>query len=166
MDRDYFSNFLFPCPRWLHLKCEQYWPRGFRKEVVWNSQHFSHINVWGPYTCRGKQTWPRPKKVKCPCTTISLVDLPSPMICAKIQPQNILGLEKIFNSHLKFSIFSPIQMYGTHTNAYGSKLDLAVKKVKPQRTTIIFAILVDLLSLMICAKIRPQGLFGSGEEDF
>ena len=31
------------------------------------------------------------------------------------------------------------------------------------RMTIILAILVELL---ICAKIRPQGLFGSGQEQF
>ena len=47
-----------------------------------------------PYKCMGKQTWPRRKKVKCQCTTIilaTLVDLLSPMIYAKIQPQGILG---------------------------------------------------------------------------
>ena len=42
-----------------------------------------------------KQTWPRRKKIKSVlCTTIilaTLVDLPSPMIRAKIQPQDILG---------------------------------------------------------------------------
>ena len=37
--------------------------------------------------------------------------------------------------------------------------------VKRKSRTIVLAILVDL-SLMICEKIRPQGLFGSGEEDF
>ena len=40
------------------------------------------------------------------------------------------------------------------------------KKVKRQRGPIILTILVDLLSTVICAKIRPQGLFGSGEEEF
>ena len=40
------------------------------------------------------------------------------------------------------------------------------KNVKHQHRTIILAILVDLLSLIICEKIRPQGLFGSGEEEF
>ena len=46
-----------------------------------------------------------------------------------------------------------------------SYFDLAVKRnvnVGPPFLTI----LVDLPSLMICAKIRPKGLFGSGEEDF
>ena len=38
------------------------------------------------------------------------------------------------------------------------------KKVKRQCRTNIVTILVDLLSPMICAKIMPQGLFGSGEE--
>ena len=40
------------------------------------------------------------------------------------------------------------------------------KKVKCQHRTIILAISVDLPSPMICAKIQPQGLFGSGKEDF
>ena len=56
-------------------------------------------------------------------------------------------------------------MYGAHINAYGSKQPHR-KKVKHQCTTIILASLVDLLSLMICAKIQPQGILCSGEEDF
>ena len=40
------------------------------------------------------------------------------------------------------------------------------KKVKRHSTTIILATLVDLLSLIICAKILPQGVLCSGEEDF
>ena len=51
-----------------------------------------------------------------------------------------------------------------HTNARGSKFDLGGKKTKHQHRTIILAILVDLLSPIICAKIRAQGLFGSGED--
>ena len=46
-----------------------------------------------PYKCIGKQTWPFHKKVKCQHTTVLLailVDLQSPMIPAKIQPQGIL----------------------------------------------------------------------------
>ena len=77
-----------------HMKFEQYWPRDFRGEVVWNSQQFSHTNVWCPYKCIGKQTWPRRKKVKRQYTKIILailVDLSSPMIYAKIQPQCVLG---------------------------------------------------------------------------
>ena len=54
----------------------------------------------------------------------------------------------------------------SHTNAWGSKLDLAVKKVKRQRTTILLAMLVDLPSPMIPAKVQPQGILGSGGEDF
>ena len=57
-------------------------------------------------------------------------------------------------------------MYIAYTNAWGSKFDLAVKKVKRQHRTIILAILVDILSSIICPKIRVQGLFGSREEDF
>ena len=83
-----------PNLRRLHMKFEQHWPRGFRPEVVWNSQHFSHTNVWCPYKWLGKQTWPRHKKFKHQCTTIilaNLVDLSSLMIYAKIQPQGILS---------------------------------------------------------------------------
>ena len=57
------------------------------------------------------------------------------------------------------NIFS-IQMYGTHTNAYRSKLDLAVKKVKCQCMTIPLAILVDRPFQMIYAKIQPQAILG------
>ena len=38
--------------------------------------------------------------------------------------------------------------------------------VECQHRTIILAIWIDLLSPIICAKIRTQGLFGYGEEDF
>ena len=56
----------------------------------------------------------------------------------------------------------------TVTHAWGSKFDLGGKKVKCQHRTIILAIaiLVDLQSPIICAKIQAQGLFGYGEEDF
>ena len=40
------------------------------------------------------------------------------------------------------------------------------KKVKHQRTTILLAMLVDLPSPMIPAKVQPQGILGSGGEDF
>ena len=40
------------------------------------------------------------------------------------------------------------------------------KKIKCQCTTIVLVILVYLLSLIIYAKIQPQGILGSGEEDF
>ena len=56
--------FCFPTLRWLHMKFEQNWLRGFRGEVVWISQTFSHSNVWGSYKCIWKWTWPCRKKVK------------------------------------------------------------------------------------------------------
>ena len=37
--------FRSPNLRRLHIKFEQHWPSGFRGEVVWNSQHFSHTTV-------------------------------------------------------------------------------------------------------------------------
>ena len=64
---------------------------------------------------------------------------------------------------LGFNTFN-INVYGPYK--WGSKFDLGGKKVKCQHRTIILAILVDLLSPIICAKIRTQGLFGYGEEDF
>ena len=54
------------------------------------------LNIFPIQMHRGA-TWPRRKKVKCQCTIIILailVDLPSPMIYAKIQPQGILGFEE------------------------------------------------------------------------
>ena len=45
-------------------------------------------------------------------------------------------------------------------------LTLPEKKVKCQCTIIILAILVDPLSRMIYAKIQPQSILGSREEDF
>ena len=53
----------------------------------------------------------------------------------------------------------PIQMH-TEANLTGRK------KVKRQCTTIILAILIDLPSPKICAKIQPQDILHSGEEDF
>ena len=38
-----------PAPRRLHMKFEQHWPRGFRGEVVRNSQHFP-IQMYGAHT--------------------------------------------------------------------------------------------------------------------
>ena len=69
-------------------------------------------------------------------------------------------------SEKKFEIinFFSIQMYGAHTNAYRSKLDLTVKKVVSQCRTIILATLVDLPSLMICAKMQLQGVLRSGKD--
>ena len=52
-------------------------------------------------------------------------------------------------------------MYMAHTNG-----ETNLTLVKCQHRTIILAILVDLLSPIICAKLRTQGLFGYGEEDF
>ena len=40
------------------------------------------------------------------------------------------------------------------------------KKVKRQHTTILLAMLVDLPSRMIPAKVQPQGVLSSGGEDF
>ena len=146
--------------------------------LQWSTSHLdtSSINAYGPYKCMGKQIWPCRKRVKCQHRTIILVilvDILSPIICAKIRAQDLFGYGeeyfKGFNhiwasqpfwsmdhahfSNLPFScskeapheiwaklaqrlqrrsfeninIFT-IHMYGAHTNAYRSKLDLAVKR--------------------------------------
>ena len=75
------------------MQFEQHWPRGFRGEVIRNYQHFS-IQMYGVHTNAYRSKRPCRKKVKCQCMTnilATLVDLPSRMIYAKIQPQGILG---------------------------------------------------------------------------
>ena len=87
MDRDHYSNLSFLCPKEaLHEIFSNVCQAASEKKS------FVILNIFNK--CIGKQTWPRRKKVKCQCTTIILailVDLPSPMIYAKIQPQGILG---------------------------------------------------------------------------
>ena len=58
-----------------------------------------------------------------------------------------------------FKCFFPYKCIGKQTW-------LCRKKVKYQYKTFILAILVDLLSPMTYAKIQPQSILGSGEEDF
>ena len=77
------------------------------------------------------------------------------MIYVKIQPQGILVLEEKFF----FLRFFPYKCIGKQTWP-------CRKKVKCQYTTFILAILVDLLFPMAYAKIQPQGILRSGEEDF
>ena len=60
----------------------------------------------------------------------------------------------------------PIQMLWDSYKCIGKQTWPFHKKVKCQRTTIFLAILVDLLSPMICVQIQPQGILGYGEEDF
>ena len=69
--------------------------------------------------------------------------------------------EVLWNSHK----FSHLNVWGSY-KCIGKQTWPCRKKVKCQRTTILLATLVDFSSSMICAKIQPQGLLGSGEEDF
>ena len=69
-------------------------------EDICKDSAIRHAQFWRkrffPYKCTGKQTWPYRKKVKRQRTTIllaMLVDLPSSMIPAKVQPKGILGSE-------------------------------------------------------------------------
>ena len=100
------ASFHSPAPRRLQIKFEQHRPDGFSGEVIWSFQQFSHTK---------KPTWPRCKKVKRQCTTLilaTLVDLPSPMICAKIQPQGILGSGEDFLRFLPYMGMTAILVYG------------------------------------------------------
>ena len=100
IDHTHFSNLSFSCQLRLCMKFAQHWPGGFRGKAIWKYQQFFHTNVWGPYKCIQKQTWPRRKKVKCQCMIIILatfVDRPFQMIYANIQPHPSSVLEnKIF----------------------------------------------------------------------
>ena len=87
-NRDHFSKLSFPQPKKA--------PYEIWAKLAQRLQRRSRLKFWTffPYKCIRKQNWPYPKKVKCRCTTIifaTLVDLPFPMIYAKIQPQGSLG---------------------------------------------------------------------------
>ena len=83
MNRDHFSNLLFPLPKEA--------PYEIWAKLAQRLQRRSCLKFWTffPYKCIRKQNWPYRKKVKCQCTTIILailVALLFPMIYAKIQP--------------------------------------------------------------------------------
>ena len=82
-----FSNLSFPCPK---EAPNEIWAT-LAQRLQRSSLNFS---TFFPYKCIVKQTWPCCKKVKCQCMIFilaTLVDLPSPMIYAKIQPQGIFS---------------------------------------------------------------------------
>ena len=54
-------------------------------------------------------------------------------------------------------------MYGAHTNAYRSKLNLAVKRLNVNVWQLFLATLVDRPFQMIYAKIQPQAILSFGE---
>ena len=86
---------------------------------------FFHTNVWGPYKCIQKQTWPRCKKVKCQCMTINLANLVDrlfQMIYAQIQPQAILGF--------RFSYWFPYTLaYSWISHEYSSLFIIAINLI-------------------------------------
>ena len=92
MDHDYFNNLSFPCPKEAPLENWATLAQRLQRSCLKFSTIFPH-KCMGQYRCIGKQTWPRRKKVKVNMTIIlaTLVDLPSPMICAKIEPQGSIG---------------------------------------------------------------------------
>ena len=90
------------------------------------------------------------------------------MILATFDIQVTLMLPSKFEVNWPFSSGEAKNRFsdGSHGNAYGSKLDLAVKRSNVNVRQSFLATLVDLLSLMSCAQIQPQDILGSGEEDF
>ena len=85
--QDHFSNLSFPQPKEA--------PYEIWAKLAQRLQRRSRLKFWTffPYKCIRKQNWPYRKKVKCQYTTFILailVDFPSPMTYAKIQPQGIL----------------------------------------------------------------------------
>ena len=92
MDGNHFSNLSFLCPKETPNEIWTTLARRLQRRSL-------KFLTFFPYKYIGKQTWPRRKKVKCQCTTIilaTLIDLSSPIIWAKIQPQCILGFEEDF----------------------------------------------------------------------
>ena len=56
-------------------------------------------------------------------------------------------------------------------NSFSKQMHTEANLISPQKgqttiSTIILATLVDLPSPIICAKIQPEGILCSGEEDF
>ena len=91
MDNDHFSNLSFPCPKEAPHEIWATLAQRLQIEKLFEILNIFPILIYGAHTM---QTWPRHKKVKCQCTTIILailIDLLSPMICVKTQPQGILG---------------------------------------------------------------------------
>ena len=147
MDHTHFSNLSFSCPRRLRMKFEQHWPLGFRGKAIWNYQHFFQTNVWGPYKCIQKQTWPRRKKVKCQCMTIILSNFGRPPVPDDICKDSATSHPRFWRIRF-LNVFFPYKCIRKQTWS-------CRKKVKCQCMTIILATLVDPLSPMIYANIQP-----------
>ena len=123
-------------------------------------QRRSRLKFWTffPYKCIRKQNWPYHKKVKWQCTTFllaTLVDLMFPMIF--ISKDSATRHPWFWRT--KFLKVFPYKCKGKQTWPFR-------KKVKCQYTILILSIWVDLPSPMTYAKIQPQGILGSGEEEF
>ena len=113
MDSNHFSNLSFPCPR---EALNEIWATLAQRLQRWRHLKFS---IFFPYKCIGKQTWPHCKKVKCKCTTIilaTLVDLPSPMIYAKVHHKAFsVSEKKIFKGFYHIWAWRPSwSMDGNH----------------------------------------------------
>ena len=94
-------------------------------------------------------------------TTLANFCSPAPMRLHLSLEQHWLRGEVVWNSQHFFytNVWGPYKSIGKQTWPYH-------KKVWRQCMTIILATLVDFPSSMICTKIQPQGILGSGEEDF
>ena len=67
------------------------------------------------------------------------------------------NIQNIYSQHFPpYKCIGPIQMHGEANMTLPSKVNADHH----------FSNVVDLQLTMTCAKIRPKGFFGSGEEDF
>ena len=103
-----------------------------------------------------------------------LVNGPRPFLQSFVPPTyggsiyNLSKFDSVASEEKSSGILNnfPIQMLWGSKKCIGKQTWPCHKKVKCQRTTIFLATLEDLLSPMISAQIQPQGILGSGEEDF
>ena len=125
------------------LRHPQFWRRRFSKGFTIYG-HGSHLGQW---------------------TATSLAIFRSPdlrRLNMKFEQIWLSGFREVLWNSQQFCYINVWSSY----KCIGKQTWPCIKKVKCQRTTILLVILVDLSSRMICAKIQPQGIFCSGEEDF
>ena len=105
MDRNCFSNLSLSSPKEAPLETWATLAQRLQRRSCLKFSTFFPYKYMGTYKCIGKQTWPRCKTVERQCMTIilaTLVDLQSLMICAKIQPQGILGSKEALKRFLSY----------------------------------------------------------------
>ena len=151
MNCDHFSNLSFPQPKEAPYEiCAKLGQRPQRRSCL-------KFWIFFPYKCIRKQNWPHGKKVKIQCTTIILATLVDRPVSNDICKDSAIRHPRFWRTR-----FLKVFPY----KCIGKQIWPCRKKVKCQYTTFILAILVDIPSPMTYAKIQPQGILRSEEEDF